>query len=119
MAFLIDEKRFTSSTSSTQVKAVIGPTAGMVMSRSRRSANSESRWSDRTRADSVFCRRTSVSRQSRSSGRRPSGVSGFGCQELFEVTHLVQLLFVIAHAPPHDRKGDFIFQLHGLVDQQI
>src|SRR5216684_2664179 len=72
MAFLIDEKRFTSPTSSTQVNAVIGPTAGMVISRCTRSANSESRWSDRSRADSVFCRRTRVSRYSRSSGLSPS-----------------------------------------------
>jgi len=33
MAFLIEEKRFTSPTSSAQVSAVIGPTAGMVISR--------------------------------------------------------------------------------------
>jgi Transposase IS116/IS110/IS902 family len=47
-----------------------------IVSRCTRSANSESRWSDRTRADSVFCRRTSVSRHSRSSGLSPSLMSG-------------------------------------------
>src|SRR5258707_5760031 len=58
MAFLIEEKRCTSPTSSAQVNAVIGPTAGMVINRSTRSIGNESRSSDSTMALSVFCKRT-------------------------------------------------------------
>ena len=39
MAFLIEEKRFASPTSSAQVNAVIGPTAGMVINRSTPTEN--------------------------------------------------------------------------------
>jgi len=42
-----------------------------------------------------------------------------GCQELLEVTNLVQLLFVIAHARFPQQTGDLIFQLHGLVHEQV
>jgi hypothetical protein len=53
MAFLIEENRCTSPISSAQVNAVIGPTAGMVISRSTRSTSKESRSSVRTSALSV------------------------------------------------------------------
>jgi hypothetical protein len=70
---LIDEKRRTSPTSSTQVSAVTGPTAGMVMSRSTRPTRSGSRPSDRSKALSVFPRRTALSRHIRSrTARRPA-----------------------------------------------
>src|SRR5438445_10517994 len=100
MAFLIDEKRFTSPTSSTQVNAVIGPTAGMVISRCTR----------RLTANHAG---VTVPGQILSS----AGVTGFpgtadavasalmdasvNCQEILEVTTLAQLLFVIAYASFH------------------
>ena len=47
---------------------MIGPTAGMVINRSTRSTSNEPLSSERTRALSVFCRRTTVSRHSCNSG---------------------------------------------------
>src|ERR1700741_1809806 len=108
MAFLIEEKRLTSPTSSAQVSAVIGPPAGMVMSRATRFTRKGSRASDRTKALSIFCRRTSVSRQSCSKGRRLSSMSGLLLSKLTEVTNLVQLLFVVAHAGLHQQTGDSV-----------
>src|SRR5713226_1469907 len=60
-----------------EVNAVIGPTEGMVINRSTRSISNESRSSDSTMALSVFCRRTTVSRHSRSSEHSPSSIPAF------------------------------------------
>jgi hypothetical protein len=63
-------------TSRAQVSAVIGPTTGMVISCCTRSTKRASRSSERTLALSVFCKRTTVSRHSRSSEISPSSISG-------------------------------------------
>src|SRR6266852_4252027 len=119
MAFLIEEKRCTSPTSSTQVNAVIGPTAGMVINRSTRSISNESRSSDRTSALSVLCRRTTVSRHNRSSEHSPSSMSLVGRQQFAEVAGLVEPLLVVAHACFHQQRADLVLHLHHLPDQQV
>src|SRR5450755_3833797 len=104
MAFLIDENRCTSPTSSAQVSAVIGPTAGMVISRSTRSTNSESRSKERTKALSVFPKRTTVSRQSRNSEHLPQhsplATSGPNCRNV-HLTTANRLLSYFRHV--HNR----------------
>lgn len=74
-AAIVEGNRFTSPCSSTQVNAVIGPTAGMLISRFTRSVNSGSRFSDLTSAASVLRSRTMFSRLSRSRGRSHSSMS--------------------------------------------
>ena len=64
MACRIDRKREISPISSAQVSAVMGPTPGTVLSRLILSASKGSRCSELTRAYSVFCSRTTVSRLS-------------------------------------------------------
>jgi hypothetical protein len=73
--FRIEGNRETSPISSAQVRAVIGPTPGTVLSRLIRSASRGSRCSELTRAYSVFCNRTMVSRLTRSNGRMLSCTS--------------------------------------------
>ena len=77
MAFLIDEKRRTSPTSSAQVSARIGPTAGIVMSRSIRSRSLGSRSSERNKALSVLPKRTTVSWHIRSKDAVPRRYPGW------------------------------------------
>src|SRR5260221_8529803 len=119
MAFLIEENRCTSPTSSAQVSAVIGPTAGMVMSRSTRSTSKESRCSDRTSALSVFPRRTTVSRHSRRQRFQPFIDVLVARQQFTEVPDLVKLLFVVAHTGFHQQNSNLVLHLHGLADQQV
>src|SRR5437016_7409278 len=69
MASRIEGKRETSPISSAQVSAVIGPTPGTVLRRLIRSASKGSRCRELTRAYSVFCSRTMLSRLTRSRGR--------------------------------------------------
>src|SRR6266849_6742962 len=117
MAFLIDENRCTSPTSSAQVSAVIGPTAGMVINRSTRSTSKESPCSDRTSALSVLPSRTTVSRPSQ---RAQTLVDLLvGRQQGAKVTNLVEFLLVVAHPGFHQQNGDFVFHLHHLLDQQV
>src|SRR4029077_12533716 len=116
MAFLIEDNRCTSPTSSAQVSAVIGPTAGIVINRSTRSTNNESRSRERTRALSVFPSRTTVSRHSRSSEPSPSSMSGL---QFAEVAGLVQALLVVAHSRFHQQRADLDFHLHHLPNQQV
>src|SRR5258708_20366738 len=118
MAFLIEENRCTSPTSSAQVSAVIGPTAGMVISRSTRSTSKESRSSDRTSALSVFPRRTTVSRLSRNNGFSPSSMSGLVASSSRKYPTL-QLLFVVTHTGFHQQHSNFVLHLYRLADQQV
>src|SRR5882757_3294307 len=119
MAFLIEEKRCTSPTSSAPVSAVIGPTAGIVINRSTRSISNESRSSERTMALSVFCRRTTVSRHSRSSEPSPSSMSGLVVSSFAKIAGLVQSLLVVAHPGFHQQRADLDFHLHHLAHQQV
>src|SRR5256886_14088032 len=64
-----DRGETTSPISSAQVSAVIGPTPGTVLRRLIRSASKGSRCRELTRAYSVFCSRTMLSRLTRSRGR--------------------------------------------------
>src|SRR5882724_10074513 len=118
MAFLIEENRCTSPTSSAQVSAVIGPTAGIVISRSTRSVGDESRSSDRTSALSVFCRRTTVSRHNRNNEPSPASTR-VGRQQFAEIAGFVQPLFVVAHPRFHQQHADLVLHLHHLPDQQV
>src|SRR5258707_1668067 len=118
MAFLIEENRCTSPTSSAQVNAVIGPTAGMVMSRSTRSTSKESRSSDRTSALSVFPRRTTVSRHSRNNGFSPSSMSWLVASSSRK-SDLVELLLVVTHTGFHQQHRNFVLHLYRLADQQV
>src|SRR5713226_8974350 len=69
MACRIDRKRDTSPISSAQVSAVMGPTPGTVLRRLILSHSKGSRCRELTRAYSIFCSRTMVSRLSLSKGR--------------------------------------------------
>src|SRR5690349_3541649 len=102
MACLIELNRDTSSISSAHVRAVIGPTPGTVLRLFNLSRNSGSRSRELTKAYSVFCSRTIVSRLSFNNGRMLSSTSPLlSNQQLTEVLHLVQTLFVMAHARFH------------------
>src|SRR5437773_12576588 len=114
MAFLIEENRCTSPTSSAQVSAVIGPTAGMVMSRSTRSTSKESRCNDRTSALSVFPRRTTVSRHSQRF--QPFVDVLVGGQQFTKVSDLVQLLFVVTHTGFHQQHSNLVLHLYRSAD---
>src|SRR5450755_4776168 len=101
MAFLIEEKRCTSPTSSAQVSAVIGPTAGMVINRSTRSISNESVSSERTKAISVFLQtyhRLAAQPQQRTQSFIDVRVAR---QQFAKVPGLVQPLLVVVHPRFH------------------
>ena len=75
MACLMERKRDVSPSSSTQVRAVIGPTPGTVLKRLSRSVSKGSRSSDFRSALSIWIERSMCSRHSFSSGRTLSLIS--------------------------------------------
>src|SRR5260370_30508800 len=115
MAFLIEENRCTSPTSSAQVSAVIGPTAGMVMSRSTRSTSKESR-SQRAFRFSQAHHCLPAQPQQRF---QPFVDLRVGGQQFTKVSDLVQLLFVITHTCFHQQHTNFVLHLYRLPDQQV
>src|SRR5215472_15860593 len=119
MAFLIEEKRSTSPISSAHVSAVIGPTDGMVISRSTRSFSKESRSSDLTRA--LSCSLQSHDRLAAypQQGTQPLINIGVRCQQLAEVAGLVQPLLVVAHSGFHQQHRNLVLHLHHLPNQEV
>src|SRR5439155_17796772 len=118
MASRIEGKRETSPISSAQVSAVIGPTPGTVLRRLIRSASKGSRCRELTRAYSVFCSRTMLSRLTRSRGRILSFTSAL-LESNTEIPHFVQPPLVVAHSGFHQQTGDPILHLHHLAYQQV
>src|SRR5260370_5066435 len=115
MAFLIEENRCPSPTSSAQVSAVIGPTAGMVMSRSTRSTSKESR-SQRAFRFSQAHHCLPAQPQQRF---QPFIDVLVGGQQFTKVSDLVELLFVVPHTGFNQQHGNFVLHLYCLLDQQV
>src|SRR5947209_2642296 len=118
MASRIEGKRETSPISSAHVSAVIGPTPGTVLSCLIRSASKGSRCSELTRAYSVFCNRTMLSRLTRSRGRILSLTSSLVASNSRKYFTLCTLL-VVTHSCLHQQTGDAILHLHHLAHQQV
>src|SRR5260370_21807097 len=115
MAFLIEENRCTSPTSSAQVSAVIGPTAGMVMSRSTRSTSKESR-SQRAFRFSQAHHCLPAQPQQRF---QPFIDVLVGGQQFSKGSDLVELLFVVTRTGFHHQHSNFVLRLYCLADQQV
>src|SRR5205823_10816415 len=118
MASRIEGKRETSPISSAQVSAVIGPTPGTVLRRLIRSASKGSRCRELTRAYSVFCSRTMLSRLTRSRGRILSFTSAL-LESSSRKYPIVQPPLVVAHSCFHQQTGDPILHLHHQAHQQV
>src|SRR5258706_6751945 len=118
MAFLIEENRCTSPTSSAQVSAVIGPTAGMVMSRSTRSTSKESRCNDRTSAFRFSQAHHCLPAQPQQRFQPFIDVL-VGGQQFTKVSDLLKLLFVVTHTGFHQQHSNFVLHLYRLADQQV
>src|SRR5438876_3036036 len=119
MASRIEGKRETSPISSAQVSAVIGPTPGTVLRRLIRSASKGSRCRELTRAYSVFCSRTMLSRLTRSRGRILSFTSSLVVSNSRKYFTLCSRLLVMADSCFHQQTRDAILHLHHLAHQQV
>src|SRR5437879_13570817 len=103
MACLIVRKREASPISSAHVRAVIGPTPGMVLSRLSLSASKRSRSRELIRAYSIFPRLCD-----RLPAELEQGPNAFvdlfiGREQLTEVAHLMEPLLVVTHAGFHQQ----------------